>query len=88
MNEAAADLYRHPRQALTLRYEDLVADPAGEIGKIYAALNLGDYAGVRNAITLAAGKQKDYKTNKHELDETLKAKIRERWSAYFERYGY
>ena len=71
-----------------IRYEDLVTDPAGEIGKIYAALNLGDYAGVRNAITLAAGKQKDYKTNKHELDETLKTKIRERWAAYFERYGY
>jgi hypothetical protein len=71
-----------------LRYEDLVADPVGEIGKIYQSLDLGDYASVRGAIAVAAAGQKDYQTNKHELDEALKATIRQRWSTYFERYGY
>ena len=71
-----------------LRYEDLVADPVGEVGKVYAALGLGDYGAVREAIATFAAGQKDYQANKHELDEGLKARIRERWSAYFERYGY
>jgi hypothetical protein len=34
MNEAAADFYRDPRQALTVRYEDLVADPEHELRRV------------------------------------------------------
>ncbi|MEX2173302.1 MAG: sulfotransferase [Pirellulaceae bacterium] len=71
-----------------LRYEDLVADPVGEVGRIYETLGLDDFAAVRPQIAAFAGQQKDYKTNKHELDERLKAKIRARWAGYFERYGY
>ena len=47
-----------------------------------------NFAPVRGAIAVAAAGQKDYQTNKHELDESLKATIRERWSGYFERYAY
>jgi hypothetical protein len=80
---------RLPKEAIyDLRYEDLVANPVAEIGKIYQALDLGDYAPVRGAIAVAAAGQKDYQTNKHEMDESLKATIRQRWSEYFERYGY
>ena len=32
--------------------------------------------------------QKDYKPNKHKVDDALKARIRERWKTYFDRYGY
>jgi hypothetical protein len=71
-----------------LRYEDLVADPVGEVERIYETLGLGDYDGVRNAIAAFATRQRDYKTNKHELDEHLKAQIRQRWADYFERYAY
>ena len=50
-----------------------------------------DREGREAALTLleahVAG-QKNYKTNKHELDESLKRQIRERWGMYFERYGY
>lgn len=34
MNEAAADFYRHDGRALTLRYEDLVADPEAQLRRI------------------------------------------------------
>ncbi len=34
MNEAAADFYREPNVALTVRYEDLVATPESELGRI------------------------------------------------------
>jgi hypothetical protein len=71
-----------------VRYEELVADPVGEIGRVYDQLNLGDFAAVRDKVESFVGKQKDYKTNIHQLDEPLKAQIRERWASYFERYGY
>jgi hypothetical protein len=34
MNEAASDFYSEPRQALTVRYEDLVADPVPQLTRI------------------------------------------------------
>jgi hypothetical protein len=71
-----------------VRYEDLVADPAGEVRKMYERLELGPYELIREKIDAFVEGQKDYQTNKHNIDETLKAKIRERWAAYFEKYGY
>jgi omega-hydroxy-beta-dihydromenaquinone-9 sulfotransferase len=77
-----------PAAIYDVKYEDLVADPPQCIGQIYEALDLGDYEPVRNAIGVYATKHKDFKTNKHELDEAKKTRIRQRWSGYFERYGY
>ena len=77
-----------PASVYDLRYEDLVADPVGEVERLYKTLDLGDFEVVRKQIAAFVGTQKDYKTNKHELDEPLKAQIRERWAGYFERYGY
>ncbi len=69
-------------------YEDLVADPAAEVRRIYEQLDLGDYASVEPKIAAYAAREKNYRTNVHNLDESLKTRIRERWSAYFEKYGY
>jgi hypothetical protein len=71
-----------------VRYEELVADPTTEVEKIYDRLGLGDYELVRERVAAFVSQQKDYQTNKHELDPQLKAQIRDRWSEYFERYGY
>lgn len=77
-----------PGQLHDIRYEDLVRDPQGELAKIYQQLDLGDFETVRGKVTEYLAGQKDYRTNVHQLDPDLKARIRERWSAYFERYGY
>lgn len=77
-----------PAAVIDVRYEDLIADPVGEVAGIYRALGLGDYGVVEGRIAAFAGQQKDYQTNKHQLDEPLKAQIRQRWAGYFERYGY
>lgn len=77
-----------PASVVDLRYEDLIADPESEVGKLYQRLELGDFSLVRDKIAAFVGEQKDYKPNKHQMDEALKAKIRERWAGYFERYGY
>jgi hypothetical protein len=86
--------YEQQRQKLEasavvdLRYEDLIADPVGEVARLYDRLQLGDFSLVRDKVAEFVGGQKDYQPNKHELDESLKARIRERWAEYFERYGY
>jgi hypothetical protein len=77
-----------PANICDIRYEDLVADPVGEVGKLYVRLGLGDYALVRGEIAAFAHQQKQYQTNNHQLDEALEARIRTRWADYFERYGY
>jgi omega-hydroxy-beta-dihydromenaquinone-9 sulfotransferase len=73
---------------IDVRYEDLVADPVRKVGEIYDKLQLGDFRMVRDRIADFVDQQKDYKTNKHHMDDALKRRIRERWSGYFERYGY
>ena len=71
-----------------VRYEDLVADPAGEVRKMYEKLELGPYEMVREKIEEFVAGQKDYKTNKHHIDKAVKDKIHQRWAAYFDKYGY
>jgi hypothetical protein len=77
-----------PANIIDLRYEDLVADPVGEVERIYSRLSLGYFEPVREKLTAFVGEQKDYQTNKHSLDPALQDRIRERWAGYFERYGY
>jgi hypothetical protein len=77
-----------PAAICDVRYEDLVADPVGETSKIYDQLGLGAYERVHEKIAAFVAAQKDYKTNKHHLDESLKTRIKERWRDYFDRYGY
>jgi len=71
-----------------VRYEDLTANPVAEVGKMYQRLELGDYSAVHDRIAEFVEQQKDYKPNKHKMDDALKRRIRERWAAYFDKYGY
>jgi omega-hydroxy-beta-dihydromenaquinone-9 sulfotransferase len=75
-------------QLCELKYEDLVRDPMAQLRQIYEQLELGDFDTVAPQIQAYVGGQKDYKTNKHELEPELRSEIRRRWSDYFDRYGY
>jgi hypothetical protein len=77
-----------PELIYDVRYEDLVEDPVGQIGKMYERLDLGDFEVVKDKIAAFAAEQKDYKPNTHRLDETIKEKLHTRWASYFERWGY
>jgi hypothetical protein len=77
-----------PDAIYDVRYEDLVDDPVREIGKMYKKLGLGDYSAVHDKIAAFVAEQKEYKPNKHRIDDDLKRRIRERWAAYFEKFGY
>lgn len=71
-----------------VRYEDLVADPIGQMRKVYADLGLDGFSDVLPALETYVASQKDYKTNRWQHKPEIKREINRRWSAYFEKYGY
>ncbi|MGI8978033.1 MAG: sulfotransferase family protein [Pirellulaceae bacterium] len=77
-----------PQNICDLRYEDLVQNPVAEVRRVYQELGLDDFEALRPTLDAYVGKQKPYQPNKHELDDEMKAEIRQRWREYFERYGY
>ncbi len=77
-----------PSQCCEVRYEELVADPIGQMRRVYDELQLGDFESVRPGIEAYFAGQKDYKTNRYEIAPELRAEIARRWAKYIERYGY
>ncbi len=77
-----------PGRLVDIRYEDLVADPVGEMRQIYQRLGLGDFADVEPALLRHTMKTRDYKTNKYSLPPDVAERVRGRWAPYFQRYGY
>src|SRR5262249_38177072 len=77
-----------PGQLHELRYEDLVRDPVGEMGKVYDRLGLPGFERARPKLVEFAAKSKGFRTNKHDLPDDLGQRIAERWRWYCERYGY
>jgi hypothetical protein len=77
-----------PHQFCQVRYEDLIADPVGQMRSVYEQLALGDFERVRPAFAEYFANQKDYKTNRYQLTPELRAAITRRWGKYIERYGY
>jgi hypothetical protein len=71
-----------------LHYERLAADPLVEVEKIYAALNLGDFAPARDAVAQYAERSRRYKTNEYTLDDATREEIARRWAPYIKQHGY
>ncbi|MBQ9454682.1 MAG: sulfotransferase [Thermoguttaceae bacterium] len=72
---------------IEIRYEDLCADKVGTMEKVYAQLNLGDFEKMRPGLERYAEEHKNYKKNKFEIDDELRARISERWKLYIDRFG-
>ena len=77
-----------PDQLHELRYEDLVRDPVGQIREIYGRFELGRFDAVLPAIERYLTANKDYQTNRYELDPELRDQIDRRWGPFMRRYGY
>ncbi|MGA2619078.1 MAG: sulfotransferase [Thermoguttaceae bacterium] len=77
-----------PGQFCEVRYEDLVADPAGQMRAIYDRLGLGEFEAVRPAIEAYFVQKADYQTNRYQLSPELRAEVARRWAPYLRRYGY
>lgn len=70
------------------RYEDLLADPVGQMQAVYEKLDLGDFERVRAQIEQYFADKKTYKTNRYGISPELQQQISTRWSDYIQRYGY
>lgn len=73
---------------IDVRYEELVANPVGQMRAIYERLNLGDFSDIEPAVARYALKNRNYHTNKYVLPQEVADRIRGRWAPYFQRYGY
>lgn len=69
-----------------VRYEDLVADFAGVMKRVYDGLGLGGYEAVRPRVELFAAKR--YERNRYAIDDQLRAKIKARWGEVIREQGY
>jgi hypothetical protein len=61
-----------------MRYEELVRDPLGEMRRLYERLNLGEFERCRPAIENYLERHRDYETNRLELAEDQRARVRQR----------
>ena len=88
------DVYGRDRQTVPegqlheVRFEDLEADPVGELRKVYEHLNLDGFAELEKNMQPYLKDQKSYKKNKYEMDAAQEKKIYERWQKAFEMFGY
>ncbi len=77
-----------PDQFCQVRYEDLVADPVGQMRLVYERLGLGDFDSLRPAVEDYFARQKDYKTNRYQITPEMRNEITRRWGKFIGDYGY
>jgi hypothetical protein len=77
-----------PGRLHEVRYEDLVADPVGQIERAYDALALGEFSAMREALAQEAASRKSYRAGTYKHDPRIVAEIARRWRPFIERYGY
>ena len=71
-----------------VRFEDLERDPLGQLRRIYADLGLSGFGGAEPRFKAYAHSQKDYEKNHYALTRGQIDRIRRRWAADIERWGY
>jgi hypothetical protein len=72
-----------------MRYEELVADPVGQMRALYEALELGSFEEVRPRIEEYFAAHTGYQTNRYPaLSDELRAEIARRWGPVIDKYGY
>ena len=77
-----------PERFHELRYEDLTKDPIGELRRLYARLDLGDFDRARPHIDRYLAETSRYERNKWQLTDAERADIDRHWGDVIRRYGY
>jgi omega-hydroxy-beta-dihydromenaquinone-9 sulfotransferase len=75
-------------QLIELRYEDLVADPAATMRHVYEELQLGNFDELEPCLQARLANHRNYRANKHPLEDNTESEILERWHDYAAKYGY
>jgi len=72
-----------------LKYEELIADPVGEMRRLYEQLGLDEFEKVRPRIEAYLAANQGYQTNRYpSLPAETRAEITRRWGDVIRRYGY
>jgi len=71
-----------------IRYEDLTKDPAGELRRLYARLELGDFESYRPHLDRYLAETARYKKNRWELTDAERDEISRRWGEVIREQGY
>jgi hypothetical protein len=77
-----------PGSIIDLRYEDLIADPVGQLRQLYDVLGIDDFDRILPALRERLDSDRDYQTNKHSMSAEQEQRILSRWHEYAKRYGY
>ena len=71
-----------------MRFEDLEADPLGEMHRVYQNLGFDGWENLEVAIQKKLPELTHYRKNSFDMDQELMRKVYNRWKTSFERYGY
>jgi len=85
---AEGDQKVDPRSITRVRYEDLVADPVGQMARIYDELQLGSFATVQPRLEKYTADASHHTRNRFQLPRTQKNRIDGAWGQVIERKGY
>jgi hypothetical protein len=78
-----------PHRFHELRYEDLLADPVGQLRLLYERLELDGFDAYLPRLKAYLDANADYKTNQYpDLDPQLRTEIERRWGHIIRQYGY
>lgn len=78
-----------PGRLHEVRYEDLRADPVGELRRLYAALGLPDFEAARTGVEAHLGGVADYRPNSFPpLGAGERRRVAGAWGRYFAAWGY
>jgi hypothetical protein len=71
-----------------LRYEDLIAEPLGQLERIYGHLQLGRFEDSRPHFAAHLSAVRNYRPSRQPVSPDLHTEMRRRWAPFFETYGY
>lgn len=75
-------------QLVEIRYEDLVANPLGQVRQVYTKLGLPGFEAAKPAIQQHIDRQAGYVTNVYTIDKATIHHIEKHWGFTIKRWGY
>jgi hypothetical protein len=73
---------------VNVRYEDLVADPIGQVKNIYEKLSLTGINKALPEMNKYLERKKNYKTNVYKIDKKILDRVKENWKFTIDLWGY
>ncbi len=76
-----------PGRLVDVRYEELAADPLAVVERLYALLELGEFAADRPAIAAHVASVAGYRAGRYRLDEATRARLDAAWQPFIAKWA-